>query len=67
MALSYGREMPDSGITDPIGEDAVMSFIRHAVHDAAVLAALFGGAALSMLVAKGAADAVVYVGTLAMR
>lgn len=44
-----------------------MSVIRHAIHDAAVLAALFGGAALSMLVAKGAADAVVYVGALAMR
>jgi len=39
-----------------------MTYIRHIAHDAAMFAALAGGLALSMLVAKGAADLVVGLG-----
>lgn len=43
-----------------------MTHIRHIAHDVAVLAALAGGMAVSMLLAKGAADLVVVVGGYAL-
>jgi hypothetical protein len=49
-----------------IGEDAAMHFIRHVAHDAAILAAAAGAAVVALAFAKGAADAAVYLGSLAM-
>jgi hypothetical protein len=59
--------MPDSGIHDLLGEDAAMTTFRHAAHDSAMFAAMLGASALALLAARGAADAVMYLGSLIMR
>jgi hypothetical protein len=44
-----------------------MNTIRKTAHEGAMVMALAGAAALSMLFAKGLADAVVYLGEIALR
>lgn len=44
-----------------------MTTFRHAAHDSAMFAAMLGASALALLAARGAADAVMYLGSLIMR